>query len=66
VPAHVRASFCGFCHFITQNFPFRCLEKLQPAYQMTFPGKDPVVKKGKIYPIDITLAQRAYNKKVIF
>ncbi|XP_020022288.1 eukaryotic translation initiation factor 2D isoform X2 [Castor canadensis] len=42
----------------------RCLEKLQPAYQMTFPGKDPVVKKGKIYPIDITLAQRAYNKKV--
>uniref|UniRef100_A0A8I4A2E0 Eukaryotic translation initiation factor 2D n=1 Tax=Callithrix jacchus TaxID=9483 RepID=A0A8I4A2E0_CALJA len=42
----------------------RCLEKLQPAYQVTFPGQGPVVKKGKICPIDITLAQRASNKKV--
>lgn len=42
----------------------RCLEKLQPAYQVTFPGQEPIVKKGKICPIDITLAQRAYNKKV--
>uniref|UniRef100_A0A8C8Z2G3 Eukaryotic translation initiation factor 2D n=1 Tax=Prolemur simus TaxID=1328070 RepID=A0A8C8Z2G3_PROSS len=42
----------------------RCLEKLQPAYQVTFPGQEPIVKKGKIYPIDITLAQRASNKKV--
>lgn len=42
----------------------RCLEKLQPAYQVTFPGQEPIVKKGKICPIDITLAQRASNKKV--
>ncbi|XP_040841501.1 eukaryotic translation initiation factor 2D isoform X2 [Ochotona curzoniae] len=42
----------------------RCLEKLQPAYQVTFPGQEPIVKKGKISPIDITLAQRASNKKV--
>ncbi|XP_015424893.1 PREDICTED: eukaryotic translation initiation factor 2D isoform X4 [Myotis davidii] len=42
----------------------RCLEKLQPAYQVTFPGQEPIVKKGKICPIDITLAQRSYNKKV--
>ncbi|XP_062066228.1 eukaryotic translation initiation factor 2D isoform X1 [Lepus europaeus] len=42
----------------------RCLEKLQPAYQVTFPGQEPVMKKGKICPIDITLAQRASNKKV--
>ncbi|XP_077013726.1 eukaryotic translation initiation factor 2D isoform X2 [Tamandua tetradactyla] len=42
----------------------RCLEKLQPAYQVTFPGQEPIVKKGKIYPIDITLAKRTYNKKV--
>ncbi|XP_074178500.1 eukaryotic translation initiation factor 2D isoform X2 [Rhinolophus sinicus] len=42
----------------------RCLEKLQPAYQVTFPGQEPVVKKGKICPIDITLALRSYNKKV--
>lgn len=45
---------------------FRCLEKLQPAYQVTFPGQEPIVKKGTICPIDITLAQRASNKKVIF
>uniref|UniRef100_A0A8D2HUY8 Eukaryotic translation initiation factor 2D n=1 Tax=Urocitellus parryii TaxID=9999 RepID=A0A8D2HUY8_UROPR len=42
----------------------RCLEKLQPAYQVTFPGQEPIVKKGKICPIEITLAQRASNKKV--
>ncbi|XP_012314718.1 eukaryotic translation initiation factor 2D isoform X2 [Aotus nancymaae] len=42
----------------------RCLKKLQPAYQVTFPGQEPIVKKGKICPIDITLAQRASNKKV--
>ncbi|XP_047608742.1 eukaryotic translation initiation factor 2D isoform X2 [Phacochoerus africanus] len=42
----------------------RCLEKLQPAYRVTFPGQEPIVKKGKICPIDITLAQRASNKKV--
>nr|KAF6396611.1 eukaryotic translation initiation factor 2D [Rousettus aegyptiacus] len=43
----------------------RCLEKLQPAYQVTFPGQEPIVKKGKICPIDITLAQRASNKKFL-
>ncbi|KAM5238606.1 eukaryotic translation initiation factor 2D isoform 1-T1 [Ctenodactylus gundi] len=42
----------------------RCFERMQPAYQVTFPGQEPVVKKGKICPIDITLAQRASNKKV--
>ncbi|XP_036765688.2 eukaryotic translation initiation factor 2D isoform X5 [Manis pentadactyla] len=42
----------------------RCLEKLQPAYQVTFSGQEPIVKKGKVWPIDITLAQRASNKKV--
>ncbi|XP_048213307.1 eukaryotic translation initiation factor 2D isoform X1 [Perognathus longimembris pacificus] len=46
------------------NLLSRCLEKLQPSYQVTFPGQEPVVKKGKICPIDITLAQRASNKKV--
>ncbi|XP_055437759.1 eukaryotic translation initiation factor 2D isoform X3 [Bubalus kerabau] len=42
----------------------RCLEKLQPAYQVTFPGQERIVKKGRICPIDITLAQKASNKKV--
>ncbi|KAB0345430.1 hypothetical protein FD754_022356 [Muntiacus muntjak] len=42
----------------------RCLERLQPAYQVTFPGQEPTVKKGRVCPIEITLAQRASNKKV--
>ncbi|XP_037011294.2 eukaryotic translation initiation factor 2D isoform X2 [Artibeus jamaicensis] len=42
----------------------RCLGKLQPAYQVVFPGQEPIVKKGRICPVDITLAQRASNKKV--
>ncbi|XP_008821510.1 eukaryotic translation initiation factor 2D isoform X2 [Nannospalax galili] len=46
------------------NLLTRCLENLQPAYQVTFPGQEPIVKKGKICPIDITLEQRTYNKKV--
>ena len=48
------------------NSHFRCLERLQPAYQVTFPGQEPTVKKGRVCPIEITLAQRASNKKVIF
>lgn len=38
---------------------------MQPAYQVTFPGQEPILKKGKLCPIDITLAQKACNKKVI-
>ncbi|XP_016830506.1 eukaryotic translation initiation factor 2D isoform X7 [Cricetulus griseus] len=42
----------------------RCLQNMQPAYQVTFPGQEPILKKGKLCPIDITLAQKACNKKV--
>ncbi|NXS31131.1 EIF2D factor, partial [Pomatostomus ruficeps] len=42
----------------------RCLERLQPLHQVTFHGQDPVVRKGNIEPIDITIAQRSSNKKV--
>ncbi|NXM78845.1 EIF2D factor, partial [Serilophus lunatus] len=42
----------------------RCLERLQPLHQVTFFGQDPVVRKGNIEPIDITIAQRSSNKKV--
>ena len=55
----------GFISLQLVNSHFRCLEKLQPAYQVTFPGQEPIVKKGRICPIDITLAQKASNKKVI-
>ncbi|XP_056665133.1 eukaryotic translation initiation factor 2D-like [Monodelphis domestica] len=42
----------------------KCLEKLQPAYKVTFVGQEPIVKKGKFYPIDITLVRRTFKKKV--
>ncbi|XP_074971731.1 eukaryotic translation initiation factor 2D isoform X2 [Phalacrocorax aristotelis] len=42
----------------------RCLERLQPLHQVTFFGQEPVVRKGNIEPIDITIAQRSSNKKV--
>ncbi|KFO78368.1 Eukaryotic translation initiation factor 2D, partial [Cuculus canorus] len=42
----------------------RCLEQMQPLHQVTFFGQEPVVRKGNIEPIDITLAQRSSNKKV--
>ncbi|XP_054251792.1 eukaryotic translation initiation factor 2D isoform X2 [Indicator indicator] len=42
----------------------RCLERLQPLHQVTFYGQEPVVRKGNIEPIDITIAQRSSNKKV--
>lgn len=32
------------------SFLTRCLEELQPAYQVTFPGQDPIVKREKNLP----------------
>lgn len=43
---------------------FRCLERMQPLHQVTFFGQEPVVRKGNIEPIDISIAQRSSNKKV--
>uniref|UniRef100_A0A7M4FW56 Eukaryotic translation initiation factor 2D n=1 Tax=Crocodylus porosus TaxID=8502 RepID=A0A7M4FW56_CROPO len=42
----------------------RCLAQLQPFHQVTFFGHEPIVRKGKGCPIDITIAQRSSNKKV--
>lgn len=42
----------------------RCVERMQHSHQMTFPGCSPVVRKGNIEPIDISVAQRGSNKKV--
>ena len=42
----------------------RCQSKMGPAYQITFPGKPPALKKGKPDPVVINVAQRAGNKKV--
>ncbi|CAH2220950.1 eukaryotic translation initiation factor 2D [Pelobates cultripes] len=42
----------------------RCLERMQHSHQITFPGSSPIVRKGNIDPIDISVAQRGSNKKV--
>nr|XP_057907987.1 eukaryotic translation initiation factor 2D isoform X1 [Doryrhamphus excisus] len=42
----------------------RTLERMQRCYQIVFPGQKPVVKKGHIEPIDITVVSRGGNKKV--
>ena len=42
----------------------RCQSKMGPAYQITFPGKQPALKKGKPDPVVINVVQRAGNKKV--
>lgn len=42
----------------------RCLGKLSPAFEMLFPGNDPIIVKGQLEPIELTTASRAGNKKV--
>ncbi|XP_075709817.1 eukaryotic translation initiation factor 2D isoform X2 [Rhinoderma darwinii] len=42
----------------------RCLERMQRSHKVTFPGCSPVVRKGNLELIDISVAQRASNKKV--
>ncbi|XP_067096201.1 eukaryotic translation initiation factor 2D isoform X1 [Osmerus mordax] len=42
----------------------RTLDKMQQCHQMVFPGCAPVIKKGHIEPIDISVASRGSNKKV--
>lgn len=37
---------------------------MQECYQLGLPGQAPVVKKGHIEPIDISVASRGSNKKV--
>lgn len=42
----------------------RVMSKMQECYQIVFPGQKPVIKKGHLDPIDITVASRGSNKKV--
>ncbi|XP_075471290.1 eukaryotic translation initiation factor 2D isoform X2 [Ascaphus truei] len=43
----------------------RCLERMQHSHQTMFPGREPVIRKGNVEPIDISLAQRGSNKKCL-
>ncbi|XP_035221056.1 eukaryotic translation initiation factor 2D-like [Stegodyphus dumicola] len=40
------------------------VNKMPHAYQIAFDGKEPVIKKGKLEPIQITVDTRTGNKKV--
>ncbi|XP_034028575.1 eukaryotic translation initiation factor 2D [Thalassophryne amazonica] len=42
----------------------RTLGRMQEYYQVVFPGQAPMIKKGHIEPIDISVASRGSNKKV--
>ncbi|XP_056319123.1 eukaryotic translation initiation factor 2D [Danio aesculapii] len=42
----------------------RTLVRMQACHEVLFPGQSPVVKKGQMEPIDITVASRGSNKKV--
>nr|XP_020441097.1 eukaryotic translation initiation factor 2D [Monopterus albus] len=42
----------------------RTLGGMQECYQVEFPGQAPIIKKGRIEPIDISVASRGSNKKV--
>ncbi|XP_061590804.1 eukaryotic translation initiation factor 2D [Cololabis saira] len=42
----------------------RTLARMQECYQVVFPGQAPIIKKGHIEPVDISVASRGSNKKV--
>uniref|UniRef100_A0A1A7YIE1 Eukaryotic translation initiation factor 2D n=1 Tax=Iconisemion striatum TaxID=60296 RepID=A0A1A7YIE1_9TELE len=42
----------------------RTLGRMQDCYQVVFPGQVPIIKKGHIEPVDISVASRGSNKKV--
>ncbi|XP_041091899.1 eukaryotic translation initiation factor 2D-like isoform X3 [Polyodon spathula] len=43
----------------------RCLTRMQHCHQLLFPGQEPIIRKGHIEPIDITVASRGSNKKLV-
>lgn len=45
---------------------FRIVRNMPHAFEITFEGKQPVLKKGKLEPIKVTVDTRTGNKKVIF
>ncbi|XP_073523040.1 eukaryotic translation initiation factor 2D isoform X2 [Phyllobates terribilis] len=51
-------------HLKWDDLVTRCLERMQHSHQVTFPGCSPVIRKGNIEPIEISVAQRGSNKKV--
>nr|XP_019951500.1 PREDICTED: eukaryotic translation initiation factor 2D [Paralichthys olivaceus] len=42
----------------------RTMGRMQECYEVVYPGQRPIIKKGHIEPIDISVASRGSNKKV--
>lgn len=42
----------------------RVSSKMNKCHQITFPGQDPIIRKGKIEAIEVKVEQRTGNKKV--
>ncbi|XP_078703917.1 eukaryotic translation initiation factor 2D-like [Branchiostoma floridae x Branchiostoma belcheri] len=51
-------------HLAWEDLFARCCDKMSPCAQLIFPGQQPVLKKGKLEPIDVQVQQRSGNKKV--
>uniref|UniRef100_A0A669BMV6 Eukaryotic translation initiation factor 2D n=1 Tax=Oreochromis niloticus TaxID=8128 RepID=A0A669BMV6_ORENI len=54
----------GACVSLEETLNPKTLGRMQECYQAVFPGQPPIIKKGHIEPIDITVASRGSNKKV--
>ncbi|KAM9342222.1 eukaryotic translation initiation factor 2D [Pholidichthys leucotaenia] len=51
--------------FLKWDYLFsRILGRMPECHQVVFPGQAPVIKKGHIAPVDISIASRGSNKKV--
>ncbi|KAJ8257401.1 hypothetical protein GJAV_G00185210 [Gymnothorax javanicus] len=42
----------------------RALDRMQHCHRLVFPGQEPIIRKGHIEPIDLSVASRGSNKKV--
>ncbi|XP_035236797.1 eukaryotic translation initiation factor 2D [Anguilla anguilla] len=42
----------------------RTLDRMQHCHQLVFPGRQPIIRKGHLEPIDLSVASRGSNKKV--
>ncbi|XP_035699085.1 eukaryotic translation initiation factor 2D-like [Branchiostoma floridae] len=51
-------------HLTWEDLFTRCCDKMSPCAQLIFPGQPPVLKKGKLEPVDVQVQQRSGNKKV--
>uniref|UniRef100_A0A8C9VTE2 Eukaryotic translation initiation factor 2D n=1 Tax=Scleropages formosus TaxID=113540 RepID=A0A8C9VTE2_SCLFO len=59
----------ALCDCLLEKSEYQEVEKLKwddlfTSYKLLFPGQEPIIKKGQIEPINISVASRGSNKKV--